>query len=57
MFGTLGYGKSLGGSVKKNPIKEIGWRDSSCEPFKISLTEEGKNGPIFEGIKSEFEIF
>lgn len=49
--------KALGGTVKKNPIKEIGWRDPKGQIFKIYLTEEGKKDPIFEGINPEFEIF
>lgn len=49
--------KALGGKVTKNQIKEIGWRDPDKNLFKVYLTEEGKEDPIFEGIDSEFEIF
>jgi len=49
--------KALGGNVKKNPIKEIGWRDPKERIFKVSLTDEGKKDPIFEGIGSDFDVF
>ena len=49
--------KALGGKVKKNPIKEIGWRDPEDKIFKVFLTEEGRKDPIFNGIDLEFYIF
>jgi len=49
--------KALEGNVKKNQIKEVGWRDPKDNIFKVNLTDEGKKDPIFDGIKSEFDIF
>lgn len=49
--------KALGGGVTKNPIKEVGWRDPDNEIFKVQLTEDGINDPIFKGVDSEFIIF
>lgn len=36
--------------VKKNPEKEIGW-------FKVSLTDNGSNDPLFQGFSSEIDVF
>lgn len=49
--------KALEGNVKKNQIKEVGWRDPKDSIFKVNLTDEGKKDPIFDGIESEFDIF
>ncbi len=49
--------KALDGKVRKSPIKEVGWRDPEDNLFKVKLTEEGINDPIFKGIEREFAIF
>ncbi len=49
--------KALGRNVKKNLIKEVGWRDPRDNISKIHVTEEGKSDPIFKGIKKEFTYF
>jgi GMP synthase-like glutamine amidotransferase len=36
--------------VKKAPYEEIGY-------FKINLTEEGQNDPLFKGCETSFEVF
>lgn len=54
---TLGFclgaqliAKAAGAKVKKNPQKEIGW-------FKITLTNEGLNDPIFQNFPKEVDVF
>lgn len=54
---TLGFclgaqliAKAKGAVVKKAPEKEIGW-------FKISLNNDGLNGPLFQGFSREVEVF
>lgn len=42
--------KACGAKVFKAPIKEVGWS-------KVSLTKEGQADPIFEGLKSECDVF
>ncbi len=54
---TLGFclgaqliAKAKGAAVKKNPEKEIGW-------FKVSLTDNGLNGPLFQDFSREIDVF
>lgn len=49
--------KAAGGEVKKNTIKEIGFRDPKDKNFEIELTNEGKKDTIFNGIQSPMKIF
>lgn len=42
--------KACGAKVYKAPQKEIGW-------YKIALTPEGRNDPLFKGLPQEFEVF
>ncbi len=49
--------KALGGTVKKNPIKEVGWRDPDNEIFKVQLTNKGINDAIFKDLDFEFIVF
>ncbi len=49
--------KTTGGSVVPCPVKEIGFRNEQGTWFRISLTEAGRNDPLFRGISSPFPIF
>lgn len=49
--------KAAGGSVIQWKEKEIGFRKSQEEFFKIKLSEAGKNDPILQAIDDEFPIF
>ena len=42
--------EALGGNVRKNPCKEIGW-------FPVSLTEETKDSPVFSALPGRFMAF
>lgn len=42
--------KALGAKVFKAPVKEIGW-------YKVSLTDDGIEDPLFSGFPSEFTVF
>ena len=54
---TLGFclgaqliAKATGALVKQNPQKEIGW-------YKVSVTGDGSNDPLFQGFQEEFDVF
>ena len=49
--------KARGGEVFKNPVKEIGCKDSSGKYFQIELTQKGKSDMIFRGCDSKLKIF
>ena len=49
--------KAGGGAVTDSPVRETGFFDHEGEPFTISLTGEGKNNPLFSGLKSRFRVF
>lgn len=49
--------KSAGGNVRKNAVREVGFRDINGNYFEIELTEEGKNDPIFNGLDASLKIF
>ncbi len=42
--------KAKGASIKKNPVKEIGW-------FSISLDKDVLPDPLFQGFPEEFDVF
>lgn len=49
--------KAAGGTVFKNPVKEIGFRDPSGGWFEIEKTELGKKDALLEGVPDTFKIF
>ncbi len=49
--------KAFGGIVKKNLIKEVGWRDPLGNFFNVNLTFDGKKDPMFRNVKPSFKIF
>ena len=42
--------KSQESKVTPSAVQEIGW-------FKIQLTQEGQQDPLFQGLKNEFDVF
>lgn len=49
--------KAAGGTVFRNPIKEVGFREPSGEWFEIEKTPEGKRDPLLAGISDCSKIF
>ena len=49
--------KAAGGVVCPNPVSEVGCKDDDGAYYEVSLTEDGRSDPIFEGIRSPFKIF
>lgn len=42
--------KALGGSVERNPLREIGWYD-------VDLTEEGRSDPVLSAFSRQQRVF
>lgn len=49
--------KAAGGSVYRNSVKEIGFRDPAGEWFEVEKTDAGKKDPLLSGIADEFKVF
>ena len=49
--------KAAGGTVFKNSVKEIGFRDPSGAWFEIEKTVHGKNDALLAGIPDTFKVF
>ena len=49
--------KVAGGSVMKNPVREIGFRGPDESLFTVELTSAGKNDPLFEGLADSLRVF
>jgi len=49
--------KAMGGEVYKNPVQEIGWRDSDGNYFQLELEEKGNSDPILGGLNFPYRIF
>lgn len=49
--------KAAGGEVVKSPAKEIGFRDTNGQLFRISLTQDGRKDPLFNGLDDYFNVF
>jgi GMP synthase-like glutamine amidotransferase len=49
--------KAAGGSVIRNPVKEIGFIDPEGQSYTIDLTPEGQNDPLFQGLPSPLKVF
>ncbi len=48
--------KAFGGEVYQNPIEEIGFKHNNSW-YKIELTKDGIEDPIFKGINNNFIVF
>jgi GMP synthase-like glutamine amidotransferase len=49
--------KAAGGTVFRNPVKEIGFRDPSGGWFEMEKTEEGRADPLLVGISNPCKVF
>jgi GMP synthase-like glutamine amidotransferase len=49
--------KAAGGTVYKNAVQEIGFRDPSGAWFEITKTAYGKKDLLLEGIPDRFRVF
>ena len=49
--------KAMGGTVRKNEVKEFTFKDPQGEYYVINLNEDGKNDPLFEGLDDQFKVF
>jgi GMP synthase (glutamine-hydrolysing) len=49
--------KAAGGEVVKSPVKETGFRDEKGQYFAISLTDDGRQDQLFNGISDSFNVF
>lgn len=49
--------KAGGGKVLKCPVQEIGFTDLEGEEYRIQLTLEGKEDPLFCGLSESIRVF
>ena len=49
--------KAAGGTVFKNPVKEIGFRDPVGAWFEMEITSNGKKDPLLAGIPDPCKVF
>ena len=49
--------KAMGGTVRKNEVPEIAFCHIDSKPYFITLTKEGKNDPLFEGLSDQLRVF
>lgn len=49
--------KAAGGNVVKGTAKEVGLRDPNNTQHTITLTEKGKNDPLFAGLPDRLDVF
>ncbi len=49
--------KAAGGAVVKSSVKEVGFRGPDGKFFEISLTQAGREDPLFAGFEERFHVF
>ena len=49
--------KAGGGKVVRSPVKEVGFKGPDGKPFIISLTQDGKDDGLFNGLGDNFRVF
>jgi GMP synthase (glutamine-hydrolysing) len=49
--------KAAGGSVVRNPVKEIGFTGPDGQSYTVELTTEGQGDPLFQGLSSPLQVF
>ncbi len=49
--------KAAGGTVFRNRVKEIGFREPSGEWFEIEKTPEGRKDPLLDGTQDRCKVF
>uniref|UniRef100_Q3AS85 Glutamine amidotransferase, class I n=1 Tax=Chlorobium chlorochromatii (strain CaD3) TaxID=340177 RepID=Q3AS85_CHLCH len=48
---------AAGGVVLPCPIREVGFYDNNSKPYTVTLTEAGKNDPLFANLDHTFRVF
>lgn len=49
--------KAAGGLVTASPVREIGFFDPEGSPYRMELTGEGINDPLFRNMPESFRVF
>ena len=49
--------KATGGSIRKNEVPELTFCHIDSKPYFITLTEEGKNDPLFKDLSDKLRVF
>lgn len=49
--------KACGGTVRKNDVKEVGFKGPDNDLFEVNLCKDWENEPLFQGIGSSMKIF
>lgn len=49
--------KAAGGTVFRNPVKEVGFREPSGGWFEVEVTPAGKSDPLLTGMPDVFKVF
>lgn len=49
--------KAASGQVMKSPVKEVGFTDQQGEQHVVTLTGEGRQDPLFEGLDEVLPVF
>lgn len=49
--------KADGGTVFRNPVKEVGFREPTGGWFEVEKTRKGKSDPLLEGMPDVFKVF
>jgi GMP synthase (glutamine-hydrolysing) len=49
--------KAAGGSVIKCQVSETGFREMNGDLYKVVLTQDGINDPLFQGLDDSFTVF
>lgn len=49
--------KAAGGTVFRNPVKEIGFRDPAGEWFEVEKTAKGNTDPLLAGVSNPCKVF
>ncbi|NOS68293.1 MAG: type 1 glutamine amidotransferase [Candidatus Peribacteraceae bacterium] len=49
--------KAAGGTVVKNPVREVAFRDHEQKYFSVELTDNGKKDPLMKGLPDSIPMF
>jgi GMP synthase-like glutamine amidotransferase len=49
--------KAMGGSIVKNPVREIGAKDPEGAPYTVNITEAGKRDPLLHRVDDPLPMF
>ena len=56
-LGLQTFVKAMGGKIERCEITEVGFRDPSGDLYKLSLTGEGREDSLFDGLPSSLTVF